>query len=207
MLCATCWEALVSFESTWKHRPYTKGDSCTSDLFLCFKGSSGCWESAILITKQQISNKVEMHKNVVETITGMNFEKLRGFQNNQGGWGPHQQKLQNLFLSIQLVSLHLLTELTLILAVVWLWLSGEGLLAVAVPGEARVGKVMSWMPCDSACCCFWRSLSNWAWAWAVSWLNRGYWASCCSSVSDSTGMAWGKDKDVLLEVRTNCFSA
>lgn len=34
-----------------------------------------------------------------------------------------------------------LTELTLILAV--LWLSGDGLLALAVPGEGRVGKVMS----------------------------------------------------------------
>lgn len=36
-----------------------------------------------------------------------------------------------------------LTELTLILTVLWLWLSGEGLLALAVPGEGRVGKVMS----------------------------------------------------------------
>lgn len=47
---------------------------------------------------------------------------------------------------------------------------------------------MSWMPCDRACCCFWRSLSSCAWAWAVSWLNRGYWESCCSSVSDSAGI-------------------
>lgn len=78
------------------------------------------------------------------------------------------------------------------LAVVWLWLSGEGLLPVAVPGEPRVGRVMSWMPCDRACCCFCSSLSSWAWAWAVSWLNNGYWASCCSSVSDSTGMTWGE---------------
>lgn len=55
-----------------------------------------------------------------------------------------------------LVKLHL-TELMLMLPVVWL--SGEGLLAVAdaVPAEARVGKVMSWMPCGRACC-FWRSL-------------------------------------------------
>lgn len=39
-----------------------------------------------------------------------------------------------------------LTEPTLMLAVVWL--SGEGLLAVAdgVPVEAKAGKVMSWMP-------------------------------------------------------------
>lgn len=37
-----------------------------------------------------------------------------------------------------------LTELMLMLAVVWL--SGEGLLAVAVPVETGVGKAMSWMP-------------------------------------------------------------
>lgn len=53
-----------------------------------------------------------------------------------------------------------LTEFTLMLAVVWLWLSGEGLLPVTVPGEPRVGSVMSWMPCDRACCCFCRSLSS-----------------------------------------------
>lgn len=79
-----------------------------------------------------------------------------------------------------------LTELTVMLAVVWL--SGDGLLAVAEPEETRVGRVMSWMPCGMPCC-FWISLRSWAWAWAVSWLRRGYWASCCSRVNDSVGTA------------------
>lgn len=51
----------------------------------------------------------------------------------------------------------ILTELILMLAVVWL--SGEGLLAVAVPDEAGVGNAMSWMPCDRTGC-FWRSLRS-----------------------------------------------
>lgn len=90
------------------------------------------------------------------------------------------------------------------LAVVWL--SGEGLLAVAVPGEARVGKVMSWMPCERACCCFWRSFSSWAWAWAVNWLNRGYWESCCSKVNDSVGTAWGRTHVVSVKAKNAIYA-
>lgn len=133
----------------------------------------------------------------VKILTGMYSRQLKNFQHNQvEKWHFRISKRVAVMSPNQLLLLCLpfcsLTELMLMLAVVWLWLSGEGLLAVAVPGEARVGKVMSWMPCDRACCCFWRSLSSWAWAWAVSWLNRGYWASCCSSVRVSVVKAWEK---------------